>query len=169
MKTIIIHGHTNIGLRISKDSKNRCLKAIKLFKQTRNVRIICTGGLFNPQQRGINTSHALSTWLFYRNIPREKIIEEDQSVTTIENVEKTIKLLGPEETVYVVTSNYHYLRTKLIWKLVGRRKVIIFSAKAKISLKKILTEIIGVTVVFCWYLGYKFPEFYIRKKLRIIK
>ncbi len=169
LKTLIIHGHSNSGLKISQDSKNRCLKAIELFNKTKFDRIICSGGLFSSQQMGFKNSYALRNWLIHKNVTSKIIIEESQSLTTIDNVEKTIKLLTPEETIYVVTSNYHYLRTKLSWKLVGKRKVIVLLAKSKITFKKILIEAIGILIVFCWYFGYKFPELYVRKKFRLIK
>ena len=168
MKTIIIHGHQNEGFRISQDSIDRCFKALEFFKTVKAERIICTGGLFDSHQLGIRNSHAFKVWLVARVLPADVILEENESITTIDNVLKTVCLLKPEDIVYVITSNYHCLRTKLIWKLIGKRKIILLSAKSKITFQKIFSELIGIIVVFCWSFGFRFPELYFRKKERSI-
>jgi len=166
LKTIIIHGHTNQGFRLSEDSIDRCLVAIDFFNKKKVNRIICTGGLFNYKQKGISNSCALKNWLINKNIPAEIIIKENKSLTTIDNVERVSLLLKPEETIYVISSNYHYLRIKIIWKLISKKRAVILLAKSKITFKKLIIEIIGLLVVFFWSFGFRFPELFVRKKFR---
>lgn len=163
-KVLIIHGHGNRSWILSNDSSNRCEQALSVVHQGFN-QIICSGGLFNERQRGIPVSLAMKTWLA-PHLGDIEIVAEKESLTTIHNSEMCLKLLSPGDDLFVVTSGYHAWRTKMIWKLIGKRKITLVPVASKISFSKLLTELIAIGVTLCYFIGFKWPERYFRQKCR---
>ncbi len=165
---MIIHGHTNNGTSLSEDSWRRCGKALGFIESNLVSKVICTGGIFSKSQNGVAISSAMKNWFKFKVNANETILEEEsESLTTIDNCLKVIPKLK-DEKVYVVSSDYHAFRVKLIWRLIGKREIVFLSAEStnKISKEKIFVEIIGVAVMLLWVIGIKWPEMYFRKKAR---
>ena len=101
---------------------------------------------------------------------REEIVnidieEEGESLTTIDNCEKVIQMVGKDNNFFVISSDYHALRTMVIWDLAGK-KIKFVSALGRKTVKKYIVEVIGIAVAICWGLGLKWPEMYFRQKAR---
>ena len=162
---LVVHGHQNQGWNLSYDAEARCRKAIELIRSDQPFdRIICSGGLFSPEQQGVTIAAAMAQRI------REEIVnidieEEGESLTTIDNCEKVIQMVGKDNNIFVISSDYHALRTMVIWDLAGK-KIKFVSALGRKTVKKYIVEVIGIAVAICWGLGLKWPEMYFRQKAR---
>ncbi|HNV97105.1 MAG TPA: YdcF family protein [bacterium] len=171
MKILIIHGNTNNKYSLSEDSKTRCDLAIDLIRKNHYDRIIVTGGIFDKSQEGVSVARAMKHYLESQWL-EEHIEVEEQSLTTIHNVELLMKTIKPEDDVHAVTSDYHVFRTWLIWLLIAKRLIKVIGAKSKIALimlKKLFVELLGIGVVVAYFFKIKFPELYFRDWDRTIK
>lgn len=169
MGTVVIHSNLNEGMNLSDESIKRCQVFLEHQHAFGRDRIICTGGVFVPEQQGVKHTTACKKWLKDNCFPYNVgTIDEVDTVTTLNDVEESIKLINPGEEIFVITSNYHILRTWLIWKLIGKKSVIMMSAPAKVTIKKLFTEAVGIIVVLCYWVGIKFPELYFRKSSRTV-
>lgn len=170
-KILIIFGHENQGFNLSGDSMARCQKAKEVYQELKIDLIICSGGLFSPKQEGIAVSRVMKTWLTVNGIPAEKIIEENESLTTIDNVVKTLRLLPPSSLIseielFGITSEYHALRVEVVWEIIVGKRIKIFLAESKKSFKRSIVEAAGILVAMSWGFGWKFPEMIFRKLFR---
>ncbi len=166
MKTLIVHGNSNEGLKLSQDSRDRTDKVIELVASSNYDNIIVTGGLFDVSQNGVTIADAMKHYL--ENQILGPIQTEPESLTTIHNVELLMKFVSDGDTV--VTSDYHVFRTKLIWRLIGKKNVEVIGASstAKITLKKRVVELVGVFVTLAYWMHIKFPEMLFREAARKI-
>ncbi len=162
---LVVHGHENEGLTLSFDAESRCRKAIDLIRSDQPFdRVICTGGLFSPKQQGVTIAAAMACRI-RENIVNIDIEEEDESLTTIDNCEKVIQMVGKDNNFFIVSSDYHALRTIIIWDLADK-KIRFVSAPGQRSVKKYLVEVVGIVVAICWGFGFKWPEMSFRKRAR---
>ncbi len=162
---LIIHGHENEGWALSFDAESRCRKAIEIICSNQPFdRVICTGGLFSPKQQGITIAAAMARHIRER-IVNIDIEEEGESLTTIDNCEKVIQMVGKDNNLFVVSSDYHALRTIIIWDMAGK-EIKFVSAPGQKTVKKYLVEIVGIAVAICWGFRFKWPEMLFRKRAR---
>ncbi|MFA7117944.1 MAG: ElyC/SanA/YdcF family protein [Sphaerochaetaceae bacterium] len=162
---LIIHGHENEDWTLSFDAEARCRQAIKIICSDQPFdRVICTGGLFSPKQQGVTIAAAMARRI-REEITNLDIEEENESLTTIDNCEKVIQMVGKDNNFFVISSDYHALRTIIIWDLAGK-KIKFVSAPGKKSIKKYLVEVVGIAVSICWGFGFKWPEMFFRKRAR---
>lgn len=146
---------------------NRCQTAIKLIKLYPEIKMVIITGDGNNKPESLEMQKYVQSNIS-ENIP---VKIENQSRTTIENVVEAVKkfrekLTGAEEII-IVTSNYHCLRTGIIWWL-ANFKVTVYAAEAKISFKKVFVEIVGILIAFLYFSGITFPERYFIKKHRAL-
>lgn len=159
MRKIIVHGELNNGMMLSNDLKLRCDKArsINLFEP-----IICSGGIFQESQQGIPVSIAMKSYI------GGNVIAETESITSIDNVERLLPYLKPNDQIIVVTSWYHIPRMKFIWKYIGKRKVVIIGAKASFTFKRMFLELLGIYSATLYALGYTEREMKFRNNCRTL-
>lgn len=168
---VVVHGHSNKGYSLSLDLRRRCNKAAELFRYKKNIKgIVCTGGLMKEEQAGIKNSTAAKKYLVNQHQIPTELIWESEAKTTIDDVLNALKVLEliKSDKVIAVTSSYHAFRTKLIWRLIGKKNVKLVPVESTISIKKLIVEAIGVCVVFCWLIGFTWPELKFRKISRTV-
>lgn len=166
MKIIVVHGNGNQGYALSQDSVDRCREAISLYYSIGADRVICSGGLFSLNQKGVGIGLALNSWFINHGLNPTAIVIEDSSLTTIHNVEMVSKMVSGDDIIYAVSSNYHSGRVNAAWKLIGKRKIIFVPAASRITVRKILVEAIGILVLIVYRYGWKFPELFYRQTRR---
>lgn len=110
---IIIHGAGLIdGKQVSKLLADRLDKAIDVYNKAINEPIMIPSGGRGSDER-ISEADAMKEYLIKNGIPEERIITEDQSTTTFENLRNAKQIIdrrdGCKNTV-LVTSNYHVYR-----------------------------------------------------------
>jgi uncharacterized SAM-binding protein YcdF (DUF218 family) len=166
-KILVIHGNTNQGYELSSDSLDRVKVAIKLLQAEGFGKVIVTGGLFQESQKGVTIADAMKKYLTEKiSVPIET---EPESLTTIHNVE-LLREKVKNDSIVVVTSDYHAFRTRIIWRLIGRKKTSVISAPSslKISFRKKAVEILGIIVSLLYWSNIKYPEIYFREKARTL-
>ncbi len=114
---IIIHGCGLIdGERVSKLLANRVDKAIKLYNRNKDGAYLLPSGGKGGDEK-ISEAQAMKDYLLEKGIPEERIILEDMSTTTEENLRFSKKLIDSREgrkRIALVTSNYHVYRCLLL-------------------------------------------------------
>ncbi len=107
-----------LGSKLDKDKPKPTLirrldKALELARST-NLDIILCGGMVRDEL--IPEALAMHNYLISKEFPTSRIILEDQSKTTFENLINLKNLDLKTNCFVVVTSNYHSCRTKIIAK-----------------------------------------------------
>ncbi|HPD08131.1 MAG TPA: ElyC/SanA/YdcF family protein [Patescibacteria group bacterium] len=164
---LIIHGHENEGWTLSFDAEARCRKAIELIRSGYPFdRVICTGGLFSKKQQGITNAAAMAHRI-RQEITNIEIEEENESLTTIDNCEKVIQMVGKDDDFdfVVISSDYHAVRTIIIWYLAGK-KIKFVAVPGPKNVQRCIVETVGIAVAICWHFGFKWPEMVFRKMFR---
>ena len=110
---VIIHGAGLLdGDRVSKLLADRLDKAIEVYQKDPTPPIMIPSGGKGSDEK-ISEAEAMARYLIDKGIPPEKIIKEDQSLTTFENIKFSKRIIdsreGSKYTV-LVTSNYHVYR-----------------------------------------------------------
>lgn len=116
MNYIIIHGEKhNSDCSIHSAFKERLKKAILISKKQKNSIIIILGG--KTRKNCISESKAGKNFLRYKI--KKKIIVEQKSKTTIENIKFLKKILNHKKfhKLYVITSKKRIFRLKLLYQM----------------------------------------------------
>lgn len=99
------------GMRVSPLLASRLDKGIRVYRRSRGGKIICSGGKGADEK--ISEAQAMKDYLLEQGVPEDRILLEDQSSTTMENLANSRSLIrkfpGGKKTA-VVTSSYHVLR-----------------------------------------------------------
>ncbi len=175
-RVLIVHGNGNRGEILTSDAIDRC-QALMEFYRPGNL-VIITGGVFKKYQQGVAVSHAMRSYIIENSvIPPNHIEVEDKSRTTIENVEILKnhfgdKLVAAKEIIYI-TSGYHVPRCQYIWDnlMPDLLRVTICPARPwqkGLSFGKVLVEIIGLVVVWCYLHQIIWPENLFRRLARTV-
>lgn len=119
---IIIHGAGLQGEEPTPLLRGRIDKALKLWSaQGRTAILVPSGGQGSDEV--ISEAEAMSRYMLRLGVPREVLLPEDQSTTTMENLVFAKKLLDVRQTTpyrcAFVTSDYHVFRTALYASHVG--------------------------------------------------
>lgn len=114
---IVIHGCGLIdGERVSRLLANRVDKAVKLYRRNqKSAYLVPSGGKGGDEK--ISEAQAMKNYLLEKGIPEDRILMEDQSTTTEENLRYSKKLIDGREgrkRIALVTSNYHVYRCLLL-------------------------------------------------------
>ena len=123
---VIIHGAGLIdGYKMSKLLSQRVDKAIEVYqKDPTPPMLIPSGGKGNDEK--ISEAEAMEKYLLDKGIPKENIIKEDQSRTTMENLINSKKIIDEREGrkyTALVTSNYHVYRALRYCRKIGLKCV----------------------------------------------
>lgn len=117
------------------DTLLRLDKVILLFKMGFIEKIICTGGIFQENQK-IPASKLMKNYLIKHNVPSSKINTEEKSVDTIENIKFTLEILKNQGLLNNITSK-EQLRLVLISENEHLKRILIsftaFLKKEKLS------------------------------------
>lgn len=121
---IIVHGAGLIdGNRVSPLLAARLDKGIEVFERSgKTAKIIVSGGQGGDEL--ISEAEAMGNYLVEKGIPKESILLENKSTTTLENMEFSKKIMDGIKKNYrtiFVTNDYHVFRTGTYAKKVGLR------------------------------------------------
>ena len=110
---IIILGAQVKGTKITDSLKRRLDRAALYLKKYPDTRVIVSGGQGPGEE--ISEADAMAAYLIRSGIDRERIIREDKSTSTIENLRYSRKYTDPErEDIGIVTNGFHMYRALLI-------------------------------------------------------
>lgn len=110
---VIIHGAGLLqGSQISKLLKDRLDKAIEVYRKDPTPPVLIpSGGKGDDETR--SEAAAMADYLLSQGIPEEKILIEDRSTTTLENLKFSKEIIDAQpgnKYTALVTSNYHVYR-----------------------------------------------------------
>ncbi len=110
---VIIHGAGLLdGNRVSKLLSDRIDKAIDVYHKDPTPPVMIPSGGQGADET-VSEARAMADYLLSKGIPEEKIILEDKSTTTYENLlnsQAIIEERGNGKYIALVTSNYHVYR-----------------------------------------------------------
>ncbi|MCL2156260.1 MAG: YdcF family protein, partial [Leptospirales bacterium] len=112
------------GLNGSKPSLTllqRIKIATKYLNENRNVRVIVSGG--KGAHETYTEAEIMSKLLQNNGIEKERIIIEDRSANTYENLTYSKELIDINKKVIIVTSGFHLFRAKLIARKLGYKDI----------------------------------------------
>jgi len=109
---IIVHGSGLIGGDVPRLLADRLDKAIKIYGRNPTPPMVITSGGQGADESRSEAS-AMAEYLVDHGIPAERIVLEDQSSNTMENLRNSkaiIDSMSGRHLVALVTSNYHVFR-----------------------------------------------------------
>ncbi len=145
---IIVLGARLIGTRVSDSLRRRLDAAIEYMKKNPDTIAIVSGG--QGPGEAMTEAKAMKEYMVSKGILAERIIEEDQSSTTRENMVFSRKLVGEDvKEVGIVTNNFHLYRSGLYAKKAGYVDVRYLSASCHpiLFLNYLVREIIAIIVL----------------------
>lgn len=119
---VIVLGAQVRGERVTKSLAKRLDVAYDYLIKHDNVKVICTGG----QGKGEDISEALAEkrYLMQKGISEDRIIVEDKSTSTYENLVFSKDIIGDSNAkIAVVTNNFHVYRATMLAKHIGFKNV----------------------------------------------
>ena len=115
---LIVLGAQVKGTRVSKALSQRLSRAAEYLMEHEDTIVIVSGG--QGQGEDISEASAMKTWLISRGIEEERILEEDKSVNTSQNIRFSKELMeNPEASVGIVSNDFHVFRAAHIAKAQG--------------------------------------------------
>ncbi|WP_432663008.1 YdcF family protein [Wukongibacter baidiensis] len=119
---VIILGAGLDGDKVSKRLEGRLKEGLKYLKEKTDVKVIVSGG--QGRDELISEAEAMGRYLNSRGINKDRIIYEDKSTSTIENMvfsKRIINTINNNEDikVLIITSDYHMFRAKMICEDIG--------------------------------------------------
>ncbi len=101
--------------------EDRLLIALDYLNEGNDSKVVVSGG--NVNSKGVIEAHVMKNFLIEKGIDKERILVEDRSKNTFENLKFTRELIGNEDSILIISSKYHLLRAKLLAKRVGFKEV----------------------------------------------
>ncbi len=140
---IIVLGAGIIGSKVTPLLAARIEKGIELLRYNPNAVLVMSGGQGSGED--IPESKAMADYAVDKGVDVEKIILEQKSVSTEENLRFSRKLMNKQNPqIVVVTTAYHMLRALILAKRQGI-KCVGFGAKTKwyFTLNAFIREFVG--------------------------
>ena len=95
----------------------RCDTAIEQLNQYPRARAILCGGQGSNEPR--SEADAMFDYITARGIDPARLLREDQSVNTIENIRNAREFLAPNDRTAVITNDYHVARACMLMQSAG--------------------------------------------------
>lgn len=109
---LVLGARANKG-NLSKTLQERLKTATTYLKEHKNSKAILCGGTEKGDK--FSQSYYMKEYLLKENIEKERLITEDKSKNTFENIKFALFKMDKKPTeVMIITSNYHIFRAKLI-------------------------------------------------------
>ncbi|MBQ7161451.1 MAG: YdcF family protein [Clostridia bacterium] len=104
------------------DLLSRISTAEDYLKENSGAVLILTGG--NPDGSGKTEAAVMGELLKKDGVSDDKFILEDKAESTAENFENTVKIIGPDAPVVLITSDYHMERAVGTAKRAGFKSIL---------------------------------------------
>lgn len=143
----VVLGARVIGKKPSYNLEKRLEKAYDYLEESPDTKAVLSGG--RGPGEDISEAQAMYEYLTGRGISGDRLIPEDQSVNTDQNLEYSIaKMTGSQEKVVIISNRFH------IYRALG------------IARKKGLSHVQGLGSSVKWYTA---PNMYVREAFAVIK
>lgn len=131
-KVIVVLGCKVKGTKPTRMLRRRLDTACKALQEHEDVMCVVSGGQ-GPGEK-ISEAQAMRDYLVEQGIDESRIIMEDKSTSTYENLKFTFEktdAIGLGRDITIVTDGYHQYRASLIAKSVGAGEVTAYSASTE--------------------------------------
>lgn len=118
---IIILGAQVKGVRPSKALLRRIMTACDYMKTNPETKAILSGGK-GPDEE-ISEAECMRRVLVQSGIDQQRLILEDKSVNTLENLKYSLADVGYGHRIVIATCNFHQLRAQAVARKLGMREV----------------------------------------------
>ncbi len=102
---------------------DRLKTGLACAKQYPNAWVVCTGGGTAENNKDVTEAGAMGAWLLDHGLEENRLILEDRSLSTIENAQYTLDILGRERpgvhSLAIVSSDFHVARGALLFETVS--------------------------------------------------
>lgn len=115
---VIVLGHQLKNNQYDDVLKYRLIKTLDYLNNNES-KCILSGGI--TSNNTISEALVMKEYLITKGINQNRIIVEDKSKDTIENIKNCINLIKPNSKVVLISSNYHIVRSRMICRLFGIR------------------------------------------------
>jgi len=129
---VVLLGAGLNGSEPSRTLSQRINAAIKYLNENRNVMVIVSGGK-GPHET-FTEAEIMSRILLSNNIEMSRVIIEDRSKNTYENLTYSGKLIDIDKKVIIITSGFHMFRARSIAKKIGYKNIGCVTSKTPILL-----------------------------------
>lgn len=119
---ILVLGNGLKDGEISTILQQRLDTAYGYYKKNPESKFILSGGK-STEGEGIAEADAMEKYLLDLKIEESKIIKENQSQTTYENIYFTSQIISTNDSLLIVTSNFHLWRAMRLAKNIGLNNI----------------------------------------------
>jgi uncharacterized SAM-binding protein YcdF (DUF218 family) len=112
---IVVLGAGIRGVEPSHALYKRLEKSLDLINTYKDIKVVVSGG--QGPGESIPEAEAMKRYLVSNGVSPERIIKEEKSTNTFENLKFTKAIIDPDNknvSITIVTSNFHILRSKLL-------------------------------------------------------
>lgn len=129
---ILILGASVKGNMPSDALNVRISRAYEYLKENENTVVIATGGIGKGEN--ISEGEVIANELIKMGVDKNRIITENKSTTTVENIKNSISFIDFNSNVGIVSSDYHIFRAKEICRSLGIKNIYGLGTKSNIFL-----------------------------------
>lgn len=118
---IVLGAHVN-GVQLSKALLERTRRALEYLEKNPKTRAVLSGG--QGEGETVSEAEAMCRYLEDHGIDRERLILEDRSTNTKENLDFSLSLIGDlNASIGIVTNHFHVFRGVAIGKKCGCKNI----------------------------------------------
>ena len=118
---IVLGAHVN-GTKLTLALLERVRRALLYLEENPDTKAVLSGGRGDGEQ--ISEAEAMYSYLTEHGISPERLIKEEDSTNTKENLDFSLRLIGSMEySIGIVTNNFHVFRGVAIGRKCGCRKI----------------------------------------------
>ena len=121
LEYIIVLGAHVQGTRLTLALLERTRRALQYLEENPETKAVLSGG--QGEGEDISEAQAMCNYLVEHGIDRERLILEDRSTSTTENLKFSLEIIGLDHSVGVVTNNFHVFRGTAIGKKCGCKEI----------------------------------------------
>ena len=121
LEYIIVLGAHVEGTRLTKALLERTRRALQYLEENPETKAVLSGGKGDGES--ITEAQAMCNYLVEHGIDRERLILEEKSTSTTENLKFSLGMIGLNHSVGIVTNNFHVFRGTAIGKKCGCREI----------------------------------------------
>ena len=123
---IVVLGAQVRGTEPSWSMEDRLFTALMYLNAFPDTKAVVSGG--QGPDEGCSEAEAMQTWLIAKGIAPERILLEDRSESTQENLSNSFEIIAADggdvtEGVGIVTSEYHLYRARLMAEALGAKPI----------------------------------------------
>ncbi|WP_456275252.1 YdcF family protein [Bacillus sp. AK128] len=124
---LVVLGAKINGEEMSLALHYRVLIATQYLKENPTTQVVVSGG--QGPGESITEAEAMKRYLLNEGIEEQRILTEDQSTTTFENLSFSKELLDSTKQVIIVSSDFHLYRSTIIANRLGYEQIYTLPAK----------------------------------------